>query len=379
MELQLFPYKILIYYDLPELFLAKDNIETKYICLRTPDEVKPSYVSLPVSNKKLHDIQIGSIDLRNAFAKSEMGYWLISNFIDDAYLLSNRMDWSSLPNELLPEEGYFLEKPTDIDPVMIRESNEKYNTILHLSLSDRPGEESIQIDILSDFIKSFQNLIKYTYKKEISQFRKPIRETLDQPGNYLMRAFAASPGSFNLHLEATTTPNLFGENNIERALEKVDLMFNEYGTEEEVIDILRGFKGHSVNNFRKILELILRDNIHFEYKWVSQSNIKIKRKTINPIYAYKLIELLKTKNDLSQEIREFIGYVHQADVDKGNWRIVNIEDNKEYSGISELTKLEGITLETVKYKFTCEEVIEEYKVSGKEEIKYKLISFESTE
>lgn len=102
----------------------------------------------------------------------------------------------------------------------------------------------------------------------------------------------------------------------------------------------------------------------------------IKKSSIRPSYAERVVALIKTKTDLSQEIKQFIGFVRQADVDKSDWRIHNIEDDKEYSGSSVNMTLEGITLETIKYKFVCEEIIEEYTISGKEEKRYNLISFE---
>jgi hypothetical protein len=376
MTIDLHPYKILIFYDIPELFVAKDSVNTNYLCLKTSENEVPSYVTVPLSERKLNLIQAGLIDLREAFRKSELGFWFMSNFIEKDRLVAEKTDWESVPEDLLPEEGFFFQKIEEEGSLILQESNEKYNTILHLSLTDTPGEESIKVESLADFIKSFQNLIKYTYKKEISQFKKSAREILDEPANYTLRAFASSPGSFKLHLESATRPNLFRENNIERALEKLDLLFIEYSNEDELVAVLKAFKGHSVTSLKRLFEIILRDSLQFDFKWTSQSDLRIRKHTINPIYATKVVELLKTKSDLSQEVKELIGYVHQADVDRGNWRIYNIEDEKEYSGTSEYVKLDGITLETIKYRFICEEYLEEYKISGKEEKKYKLISFD---
>jgi hypothetical protein len=377
MNIELIPYKILIYYDIPELFVAKDNVSTNYLCLKTQDQNSPMYVTIPISDKKLNLIQAGLLELRDAFINSENGYWLLASFDEKELLFAEKIAWALIPEEFLPNAGFFFQKQEDYGSTILEESNAKYNTIVHLALTDQPGEQSVNVNTLADFIKIFQNLIKYTYKKEISQLKKNVREVLDQANNYTLRAFASTPGSFNIHLESTSHPNLFGENDIERALEKIDLMFFEYTSDQEIINTLRGFKGHSVSSLKRLLEIILRDSLHFEYKWISQKDTKIRKSSIKSVYASKIVDLLQSKNDLSQEIKEFIGYVHQADIDRGNWRIFNIDDEKEYSGISEHVKLDGITLETIKYRFICEEIIEEYKVSGKEETKYKLMSIET--
>ena len=66
----------------------------------------------------------------------------------------------------------------------------------------------------------------------------------------------------------------------------------------------------------------------------------------------------------------------QIDVDKGTWRVYNLEDETEYSGESNPEFLQGLTVETVNYKLLCTETIEAMKVSEKEKVKYVLNSIE---
>jgi len=74
-----------------------------------------------------------------------------------------------------------------------------------------------------------------------------------------------------------------------------------------------------------------------------------------------------------------LGYLVQVDVEKGTWRIFNLEDEKEYSGEASRQILQGVTVETVNYKLTCLEIIEEPKVSEKEKTKYILQVIEKVE
>jgi hypothetical protein len=66
----------------------------------------------------------------------------------------------------------------------------------------------------------------------------------------------------------------------------------------------------------------------------------------------------------------------QIDVDKGTWRVYNLEDETEYSGESNPEFLQGLTVETVNYKLLYTETIEAMKVSEKEKVKYVLNSIE---
>jgi hypothetical protein len=78
---------------------------------------------------------------------------------------------------------------------------------------------------------------------------------------------------------------------------------------------------------------------------------------------------------LSEEIREFMGVVKQADV-RGNWRILSQDEDKEYSGTAMPESIAGITLDTKKYKFICEEKVTIDTVTDKEKITFHAISIE---
>ena len=60
------------------------------------------------------------------------------------------------------------------------------------------------------------------------------------------------------------------------------------------------------------------------------------------------------------------------------WGLKNIEDNRNYTGSVEDPagiSLGGITTETKQYEFTCEEVLEEERGTGRESTHLKLIAF----
>jgi hypothetical protein len=83
-----------------------------------------------------------------------------------------------------------------------------------------------------------------------------------------------------------------------------------------------------------------------------------------------------SSEELSEESKEFIGHLVQINVDKGTWRVYNLEDETEYSGESNPEFLQGLTVETVNYKLVCTEIIEAMKVSEKEKVKYILTTIE---
>ncbi|MBK9670904.1 MAG: hypothetical protein IPP56_16445 [Bacteroidetes bacterium] len=370
--------KILIYHDQPELFIAKDQVGAKYICLHIEtgkDYVE--YIALPVSINKLNSLILGNLDLRDAFLTSEIGVWYQLAINANEEFIAKPFEFSSITEEYLPDAGFFFPTIESEEETIVKEAIEKENAIVHLSFVDEQNRHSMEVNILADFIKLFQGLVKNSFKKTIASILQ--RKELDRPNNYSLRAFATSPGSFNIHLESEANIDLFGNSNIEIALEKIDFITGEITSEDESLEKIRPLKGHTVSTYKKLLEKIIKHNIKFSYKWISPASNTIHKKTIDKIYAEKMYEILTSKSELSQEVRELIGYVKQADVEKGNWRILNIEDNKEYSGQAKSIRLDGITLETIMYKFKCEEIIEELKVNELEKVSFILLEFSPVE
>lgn len=364
--------KILIYYDLPQLFIAKDQIGTKYVCLHVESETEyAEYIAIPISKDKLNELILGRVDLRTAFQSSETGVWYFITSDEQEEFVTNPINFEVVDEKYLPDEGFYFPSIENADDtVIVEEAIEKGNAIVHLSFVDAHNRNSMDIDLLGDFMKLFQNLVKYAYKKGVSAIKH--RPDLERADNYVLRAFATSPGSFNVHLEAIGATDLFGYSNIEMALGRIDEIVSDITNEEALLDKIKQNKGHAIGAYKKILENIVKNNINISYQWVSPATKEVHRKRINKVYAEKAIEIISSREDLGKEIKEFIGTVKEADVDNGKWRMLNIEDNIQYSGKSETVSLAGITLEDVVYKFVCEEVIEMIKVTEKEKSTYFL-------
>lgn len=100
--------KILIYYDIPQLFIGKDCVDTKYICLLTKnEELFDEYVAIKTSVKRIGELEAGKIDLRKFFTNPEIlnDYYIIhsdgKNFIITSGL-------RNINEEQLPNEGILL-------------------------------------------------------------------------------------------------------------------------------------------------------------------------------------------------------------------------------------------------------------------------------
>ncbi|OAV69408.1 hypothetical protein Barb4_01739 [Bacteroidales bacterium Barb4] len=96
--------RIIEYYDVPQLFIGKDKIGTRYLCLLFDDD---HYISVQLSFNRLADFIQGKIDLRELYIHPEFeGEYFVAIQNGEVFSL-NTYDKKVLPEEMLPSENYY--------------------------------------------------------------------------------------------------------------------------------------------------------------------------------------------------------------------------------------------------------------------------------
>lgn len=371
--------QILVYYDFPEIFVAYDNVGTNYLCLLVSvDNKKTSYISTAISNKRLSNFINGKVDLRDIFQNPEIGQWLFFNQVNET-IEAKEWEDENLPDEYLPDQGFLYQKQTQGEELILHEVIDRNNAVVHLAVSDSEDNYSIDADNLGDIVKLYQTIIENSYKKALAQHNIKEKKSFYIPNNFKLRAFASSYSSFNLHLYSTSYRDLWGNAIIELGLEKFDEITKDFENQEAFISTLKTVKGHTLSSLKKLVKKLIDNDIKLKHKWFAPNQEKVHLTIIDKAKAEKIYEVLNLSEELTEETRTFYGCFVQVDIEKGTWRIYNLEDEKEYSGEAVGQTLQGITVETVNYKLICQEIIEELKVTEKEKTKYILQTIEKTE
>jgi hypothetical protein len=364
--------------------VAYDNVGTNYLCLLiSANNQETKYISTAISTKRLSNFINGKIDLREIFEKPEINNWLFFNQVKEN-IEAKLWEGESLPDEYLPDEGFIYQKQLQGEELkgeelILNEVIEKNNVVVHLAVSDSEDNHSIDADNLGDIVKLYQNIIENIYKKALSQRNIKEKKSFYVPNNYKLRAFASSYSSFNLHLYSTSYRDLWGNAIIELGLDKFDEITKDFESQDDFIASLRTVKGHTLSSLKKLVKKLIDNDIKLKHKWFAPNQEKVHLTIIDKVKAEKIYEVLNLSEELTEETKTFLGFFVQVDVEKGTWRIFNLEDEKEYSGEAQGQTLQGVTVETVNYKLTCQEIIEELKVTEKEKTKYILQTIEKTE
>lgn len=127
--------KILDFCDVPQLFVARDDFDTLYLCLLYEDEPTCRYTGIRISTRRLESFLAGDIDLRSLFIhqETEQEYFDVV-FRSGQYQKELSAD-KLLTENKLPASGYILSGD-------VRE-----NVIINLPVKDR--------SLLTELVRKF--------------------------------------------------------------------------------------------------------------------------------------------------------------------------------------------------------------------------------
>lgn len=217
----------LLYYDGPQLFVAVDQLGTKYICtLSKESDNMDEYLCVPVSNSRIESLVSGEVDLRTIYKSPETEELFVaeSKPAELAKLQARPISINDIPPDWFPDPGFFLkiEKPPSVE--VIQEAHGRHRAIIQCRLNPPESREEPKItaEHLSQAVKHIQRIVKYAYGKALREMGQTAEVISTPEKNYELEIFAFSKGSFTVHLQSSEPADLFGFVEISRAFEIID-------------------------------------------------------------------------------------------------------------------------------------------------------------
>lgn len=371
--------RTLVFYDGIQVFIADDQVGTKYLCtLAEQTSELDRYLCVPISNARLIRLLSGGTDLRLVYCDAEIDELVLIESRDGELdgLPTSNVALSDIPEEWLPGEGFNLSDIASNADRVVEEAIERSRTIIHYSLNPPEAVSSTKIyaDRLSQATKLIQRLVRYAFRRAIRQFDKETRERLNVEENCRLEVFAFSPGSFTLHMQSATPVDMFGYSELVKALDMIDRIVILADAPGETVDQVSQIGGHFATAYKDLLRFIVDTETDIKYSWASPDRLSGSTHSISGMQAKPLYEALTERTDIGFESVILIGKLNKVDKKQMTWRLINESDQKDYSGVSE-TDLAGLVIETQRYELTCEERLEEERGTGREFAKLHLLSF----
>lgn len=334
--------EILDFYDEPQLFVALDAIGTLYLCLAYDNEDNRSRcIASNISNHRLNDLMTGHIDLRSIFLEPELS--LFDVIVDGCIIeATNRLEAPT--DEMLPDEGYYLDFSERENYDMVKTSREEGKTVIRLGFNYETNNHVIPWDVLVGTLHDFQAIVSNGYRRIVQSknadcARLSVRATL--------------AASFDLELLADEPLNLFGGSKVADTLDMLSPLFGE--EDEAVANCISTFRS-TQKSYKNLLKTLSEKNVSFKCKWVQDSitgivnEFPVTKERIQSLYL--LASRLQT---LEEKQVEFVGSFYMADLRNGRWGLT-LDDGKQKHGVClDKKSLRGIVLRDKRYRVICTE------------------------
>ena len=358
----------LLYYDFPQVFIGRDAVAARYICMVIEDEEDgPIFACVPASAYRVRKLVCGQIDLRQAYEEPEILEVFNAQFTGeaDAKLEMLPAQYDLLPQEMLPEAGLVFDA---IDEVA-QEAAELNTTISSVSLEvpEASGSARIKSTTLAGFLNLFESVVRNVGRSLARAARKPLKRDDD---SFSADVFGFARGSFTIKFRSSHESDMFGENPaFSAAMSQLANFLALAEKPEQAVAFLQSVKGHTASSLIRMMSFLAEHSAAIKLEWATPSMAKAERSSIGLPALKNLVEICRQRSDLSIEIVGIKGRLSKVDVEAATWKIFSEAERETYSGEvapESGIKLSGLITTDALYEFICQEVIEVVPATGQE-------------
>lgn len=364
--------EVIVFYEVPQVFVASDIFDTKYICLLYPaDADYYKYLAVKISTRRLDAFKGATLDLLSIYTEPEDGTYYDVTVKGSTNISAEIITKEAVSSSMLPDEGFYCNYDAVDDDELIKLSMQKGKMMMCMAFSDNRNSHDIDVDVLAKALTSYKNMVRNCH---IKLFGKQYADEAE------MRACALQAASFDVHFTMNENFDLFGTPTHTAQTLKVINDIMSSGETDVLEEKVENVKGHTLNSMRTFLQLMEENQLTFRHKWVrSTLERQVEGSTIPLIKITKVHDYLNSRTELENVEVEFEGYFGSGSVlNSGNWTFI-YDGNKQLHGKAENTAiLQGITLgETAKYRIKCKETQTINPATYKPKSNYTLLEYKA--
>lgn len=354
--------KVLIYYDLPQVFVGRDAVGSLYLCLfEESHEEYDEYLGIRISQYKLFGLLAGKVDLRSIFIQPEIQEYYVIRGFNEFELAESKI---VVDERDLPASGIFIHYDLDPNDIINKEVADLNRPVFHIGVVDEQSRPDVDVEVLGKILISFKGVYSNAMPK------------LGVTGSRSLRAFVDQAASFNLHIYADVQPDLFGASDIDRVFAHIDKMLS-FSDSKDYLECLRKVRGYSLSHYRNLIDTLITNKTTLKYKYKTAELDSTPVENYVDLTTLKSIqEMLQRHADLNRENIELKGHFTAVSADRLTWTFEVIDEegkNKKFSGkVDDKNMLDGVTLLSKKYKILCVALTKVTEVANKEKTEYLL-------
>jgi hypothetical protein len=329
---------------------------------------------------RLRQFRSGTLCLRTLLLEAPGGEWYITLANGDygQPLVLEPQETPLAETEFLPDAGFLLDD-APIDDQALLQARERGNVILELSAEppEAAAAHRIRTATLGGLLVQVQALVRYAYRKAVSDLSVQSRRGIDTTDGHLMDVVVpASPGSFKVLLEGVKPPDMFGSSELRRALQRMDAVFESAQVPNEARERLQAHKGHLAGSYIKLMNFLSINKTGLWCAWADPMSTGSQHGGVSEAIARELAELLSGVTNLSTESITLIGEFERVNRRAGDWGLLTDEGLKTGKTADDGPSLNGLQVGKV-YRFDCLEEVNIADATGSEKHTLYLQTIES--
>lgn len=360
----------LFYYDGPQVFEARDAIGGHYIAVMVePKDGAGRYLVAGVAPERLRQFRAGTLDLRALLSDGGSEEWFLTTVahgLDQPLPLAPQ----TVPlsgSGLLPDAGFLLhDRPTE--ELALKEARERNNLVLEIAAEppEAAAEHRIHVGTLIGLLSHVQTMIKHAYGAALRELSPDDRRAIDKTDAHIMDVvIPAGAGSFRVLLEAAKTPDLLGQSELARALQRVDALFENAADPAKALATVKAHRGHLAGAYLRLLCFLVKHKTGLRYSWAEPGFARPNYRAVGEAEAGLLVDVLSGVSNLGGESVTLVGEIEKVNRGAGAWGLLT-EDGLQSGKVRDGgPSLDGLKVGG-RYKFACVEEIEEIEGTGRE-------------
>jgi len=360
----------LFYYDGPQVFEARDAIGGHYIAVMVePQDGNDCYLVVGVAPERLRQFRAGGLDLHTLISEGGQDEWYLAPVLAGLTEPLPLQAQSALLSDsgFLPEPGFLLyDRPAE--ELALKEARERHNLVLEIA-ADPPeaaAEHRIHVGTLIGLLSHVQIMIKHAYRAALAELSPMDKRTIDKTDAHIMDVvIPAAAGSFRVVLEAAKTPDLLGQSELARALQRLDVLFENAADPLKALATVKEHKGHLAGAYLRLLRFLAQHKTGLRYSWAEPNFSKPCFRSVAESEVGPLVAALSGVSNLGGEPVTLIGEFNKFNREIGAWGLkteTGMMSGKVRDGGPSLDGLSA----GARYKFSCVEEIEEVEGTGRE-------------
>ena len=370
----------LFYYDGPQVFEARDAIGGHYVAVMVPPQNgQDRYLVAGVVPERLRQFRSGALDLRSLLSEAGADEWYLATAAKglEQPLTLVPQNAPLAGSGFLPDAGFLLhDRPAD--ELALREARERNNLVLEIAAEppEAAQEHRIRVGTLIGLLGHVQTMIKHAYGAALRELSPDDRRAIDKTDAHMMDVvIPAAAGSFRVVLEAAKTPDLLGQSELARALQRVDALFENAANPQKALATVKAHKGHLAGAYLRLLRFLVQHKTGLRYSWAEPTFTQPNYRAVAESEAGPLVDVLSGVSNLGGESMTLVGEFEKVNRGTGAWGLLTEEGVSSGKVREGGPCLDGLKV-GARYKFSCVEEIEEVEGTGREQRTLYLIEHE---